>query len=236
MFVFRPGTCDYDVYRQVVQCNEYGLPETFQPDDIVLDVGAHIGSFAFACVQRGARHVVAFEPDPENRSLALRNLHDSLGSVVLRREAVWRSDVPVESVGYSGYERDGSAYNTGAGTLLSAEAGMEVGAVALDEVLAEVGGPVRLLKLDCEGSEFPILYTSKRLDRIKEIAGEFHEYDGPYAPRHSVPESARVGDMPFTMEALAAFLEAQGFRVTSGRGRPEPRIGLFSARRPRIDT
>jgi hypothetical protein len=45
------------------------LPERFSPDDIIIDIGAHIGAFAYACLQRGAGRVIAFEPEPENYAL-----------------------------------------------------------------------------------------------------------------------------------------------------------------------
>src|SRR5215217_6544055 len=41
----RPDTMDDAIFREVVQGNEYRLPEKIRDDDIVVDIGAHIGSF-----------------------------------------------------------------------------------------------------------------------------------------------------------------------------------------------
>src|SRR5215213_2924677 len=98
--------------------------------------------------------------------------------------------------------------------------------VVIDDVvdLATNGGErrVRLLKLDCEGAEWPIVLTSRRLHLIDEIAGEFHELGGPFPeigenrPSHPhVFHSARVAG--FTIEELVRFLGDAGFRVTYDR-------------------
>ncbi len=59
-FTFRPGTCDEEVFHAVNACNEYRLPDSFRPDDIILDIGTHIGSFCNAALERGAQHVYGF--------------------------------------------------------------------------------------------------------------------------------------------------------------------------------
>ena len=40
---FRPGTLDRMIFDGVVALDEYRLPECFELDDVVVDVGAHIG-------------------------------------------------------------------------------------------------------------------------------------------------------------------------------------------------
>ena len=55
---------------------------------------------------------------------------------------------------------------------------VRVPAVALSEVLRPIGA-VSLLKLDCEGSEYPILYETppELLRNVRAIAMEAHELD-----------------------------------------------------------
>jgi hypothetical protein len=85
--------------------------------------------------------------------------------------------------------------------------------VSLDAIL-ERFGRVKLLKLDCEGSEFPILLTSQRLDRVERVVGEIHELEGPFMAvldgRSRVP-----GYAAYRLEDLVARLESFGFRVTA---------------------
>ena len=42
-FALRPGTDDEVVWHCVVEANEYRLPDKLDADDVVLDIGAHIG-------------------------------------------------------------------------------------------------------------------------------------------------------------------------------------------------
>ena len=65
---FRKDTLDESIFNQVVNVNEYHLPLAFEPDDIVIDIGAHIGSFAQAVVSRGCRRVYCIEPDRSTTS------------------------------------------------------------------------------------------------------------------------------------------------------------------------
>src|SRR5687768_16400036 len=92
MFSFRPGTCDWNVYYNIVERNEYELPETFSPGDVILDIGAHIGSFSLACLRRGQVRVAAYEAVWENYSLAQAHLVQFADRVSLTHAAVWRSD------------------------------------------------------------------------------------------------------------------------------------------------
>jgi hypothetical protein len=46
MWSFRSGTLDRLIFDSVVALDEYRLPERFEPVVVVVDVGAHIGSFA----------------------------------------------------------------------------------------------------------------------------------------------------------------------------------------------
>src|SRR5262249_28055223 len=67
---------------------------------------------------------------------------------------------------------------------------------------------VSLMKIDCEGAEFPILLTSNRLGCIDRIVGEYHEL------RAELPRHVRLaGCEQFAVESLVARLEAFGFAV-----------------------
>jgi hypothetical protein len=70
----RPGTTDQLIYEWVVEANEYGLPDRFEPSDIVVDIGVHIGAFAHAALIRGCGHVHGVEADLENVRVATENL------------------------------------------------------------------------------------------------------------------------------------------------------------------
>jgi FkbM family methyltransferase len=229
-FAFRPGTLDEEIFKAVNLYNEYRLPDTFGADDIVLDVGTHIGSFCYAALVRGAGRVHSFEADEGNFRCAERNLASFGDRVRLANVAAWRSDQGPTTLVF----HPPDAVNTGGGNVGWADAGREVPAVPFDDLVRQAtdGGRrrVRFLKIDCEGSEFPILLTSKLLHLIDEIAGEFHEFAGDFDP-YDVPVRFRVaGAGRLTIDELAAALRRSGFEVSWERnGRTN--IGMFYARR-----
>lgn len=211
-FALRPNTSDAITQRNIWESNEYRVPEVLNPEDCVIDVGAHIGLFSYLCWQRGAREIFAFEPFPDNFQVCRSNLTDT--SVTLVDRAVWRSDrtqtTHLYLTGFTGMDPEGpdpiepGALNTGTCSVLGA-AGERVEALGLDEVIGD--RVVRILKLDCEGSEFPILLTSKRLKQVQYITGEYHL-------RQTWPEHALIeGHDTYTLGDLANYLTRLRFRV-----------------------
>ena len=240
------------IFDGVVALDEYRLPERFEPDDIVVDVGAHIGSFAYAIVLRGGRHVWSIEPDRANCAFAAEHLRPYVdrGFVRLMHAAVWRSDPNDDELRFDGYQVFPQSFldlagvvNTGGGSVMWG-GGEPVQKVAFDDVVDLVTNRgerrVRLLKLDCEGAEWPILLTSRRLHLIDEIVGEFHEIGGSFLEigedrlsKAHVFHSDRVAG--FTVEEFVRFLNDAGFCVTHRRHlRPNGALegyGLFFATR-----
>ena len=51
-FVFRPNTHDEEVFLAINTYHEYRLPERFHGDDVIIDIGSHIGSFCYAALLR----------------------------------------------------------------------------------------------------------------------------------------------------------------------------------------
>jgi hypothetical protein len=86
---------------------------------------------------------------------------------------------------------------------LISDKGVEVECIKLDDILAQ-HEKVRILKIDVEGSEYPILYTSKLLNKIDVILGEFHEMDNAL-------ES--INNYTFNREGLTKFLEDNNFEI-----------------------
>ncbi len=96
------------------------------------------------------------------------------------------------------YSNEYQEVNNASGNVMGA-GGTPVKAVGLDRIIRHVTDRgrfrVRLMKLDCEGSEYPILFTAKTLHLVDAIVGEFHnitEEHGPTHPFYRIPENARV--------------------------------------------
>jgi FkbM family methyltransferase len=226
----RPDTLDGSIWQSVVVHNEYRLPRQFQAADTILDIGAHIGGFSFACLIRGAGRVFAFEPEPENYQLACHNLASFGPRVRVENRAVWRSDGPGRQLFHTPSQ---DPRNTGGGGVFATDGGTPVVAIGLDDFLDELAARhgvkrIRLLKVDCEGSEYPVLLTSRKLDRIDAICGEYHEYGG------DLPEHLRIdGVTHFDRHALKKGLQSHGFHVELvPTGTPgQSNLGLFFAKR-----
>jgi FkbM family methyltransferase len=242
MFKMRPGTLDRYIFDQVFKFNEYSLPDRFQEADIVVDVGAHIGSFAFAALQRGAGRVYCIEADAENIEIATQNLQEFISQDRVRmvHGAAWRSDENDDVLSFDGYPQMGRFINTGGGRILTGSDESPVQKINFDAFISDITRQgecrVRFLKLDCEGSEWPILFTSKILHSIDEIRGEIHEISRSAAPENSPPTYAVRG--PFDalrVEDLIELLTGHGFTVNYSPCFIEvpyfERLGILSALR-----
>ena len=251
-WTFRNGTLDKAIFNGVALFNEYRLPPSFAPGDIVIDVGAHIGSFGQAVVSRGCKNVYCIEPDRSNFEIAAANLrpHVEAGCIQLVRGAAWRSDQNTDDLYFDGHHPFPDSYpgmegiiNTGNGSVIWGS-GEPIAKVGFDDIVDLVTNrgahQVRLLKLDCEGAEWPILLTSQRLDLIQEICGEFHEIGGEFLeisenrpaknPVFCLKEFANL-----TVDLLVGYLSDAGFTVsyrrhTTPTGALEG-LGLFFATR-----
>jgi FkbM family methyltransferase len=209
---------DKHIFQEVVVANEYRLPDSFLPEDIIIDIGMHVGSFCYAALSRGSHSVYGYEADEDNYNLAVANLKLFGERVRLHHKAVWRSDRTGDILYHPGSSSIG---NSGGGTVYwPAEHKVQV--VAFDDVLLEVthGGKdrVKLVKMDCEWAEFPILLTSRYLSLIDSIHGEFHEMNDGKHDFTPIPAVAQIpGVERFTLDELTKCLKGAGFSVTAIR-------------------
>ena len=173
----------------------------------VVDIGGNIGAFALFAARQGATKVIAFEPNSAAHACLQRNVAENglEGIVQARRLAVTavaeqRVRFPVAPSPYNriaGKNEQGD-YET-------------VETTSLARIIAkEAPGGIDLLKLDCEGGEYDILFASDApLHQVREIRMEYHCGRG---------------------EELADFVTSRGFRIT--RMQPEgPLTGMLWARR-----
>jgi FkbM family methyltransferase len=229
----RPLTFDVQIAESVIVDNEYALPEAFDSEDVVIDIGAHIGSFSTAALMRGAGKVYCYEAHPMNHAIASKNLTRFAKKTVCCNMAVWRSDEAGQTL-FNDVLDGLQQPNTGGISVLWNNEGVPVQTITLDDLLFDASNgfkkTVRLLKLDCEGSEYPILYTATKLRIVEEICGEYHQIEPEV-----VPDRARIGTMgdKYNPHGLKTFLEAQGFSVELESH--SQTVGIFHARR-KLDT
>jgi FkbM family methyltransferase len=230
----RKDSMDAHIYEHMFVWDEYKLKHReFQSTDRVLDIGGHAGYFTLCLLRRGVKQIHVYEVQPENLRLCRHHLQDAPETVRIYEEAVWdqsgkRLYLPETVPVFDGIE------NTG-GFSLSDRGRLPVETIAFDQAVERLtegfAHRIRLLKLDAEGAEWPILLTSKTLRYVDEIVGEFHEFGGEYD--REVPEVfQREGQTAFTRQLLCRTLSKQGFRVRCDRRKS--RFGIFFATRFRI--
>ena len=210
----RDAPMDRHIFHRIFARDEYGLnavaPGAF---DTVVDVGAHAGFFAVRAAPL-ARRVLCYEPIPANFDLLRRN--------VARFPHVRAH--PLAIAAKRGTVRMFLSDNPSSHSMFPAEPGregIEVPCIPLSEVFAEHAiERCDLLKLDCEGAEYEILYAvpEELWRRIDRICMEVH----PVA----------AGGKPWSAEGLVAHLGRVGHEARFHPSRRHPGKGhLFSVRK-----
>ena len=145
-------------------------PMEMQSGDVVIDIGAHVGFLGLPMAHRGIK-VYAYEPSPSNFSLLNQNKQQNrLDSLQVFPFAV--STAKGEEffmVGQS--STTGSLQRAGFSFAKSAATQVVVQTTTLADILTENKiGEVKLLKMDCEGSEYDILMQDNVKDCLKKCA------------------------------------------------------------------
>lgn len=234
-FEIRHGTQDLEVFNDVIVANQYQLSNKFPADSLIIDIGANVGCFAVACLLRGAGVVICFEPGAENFAQLGKNLLSWPDKYAAMNVAVWRSDVE-EPVCFS--SGNGSAACCCFPANMVEHNDARVNTIGLDEIIKQATNDgerrIQLLKIDAEYSEYPILYTSKRLDLVDEIVGETHEFNGDCVLREEYYNHPIYKN---TAADMQRFLKDQGFEVHAERESFSNQINtLFFARRQTPET
>lgn len=167
---------------------------------VIIDIGANVGYFSlYAYKEFSKAKIVAFEPFPPNFELLEdHKQRNKLNDLTLDKRAVSGTDSMLKinynpdvsfSVGASMVEREGSSST------------LEIPAITLNELFSEYDVKhCDLLKIDCEGAEYSILFNSSNevFQRVDNIVIEMHDW---------VPKEEG------TPEQLISFLEERDFIV-----------------------
>ena len=151
---------------------QYSLAKSMGLKDIdVIDVGAYIGDSAIWFSINGARHVYAIEPFPYVFRMAETNIKlNNIGNVTLINAGIGNMRTKVKILNTISGRYDS--------ILRESIDGIDIPILTLEDLVNTYGIEDALLKMDCEGCEKSILYTSiETLRRFKYI---IIEYDHGY--------------------------------------------------------
>jgi len=168
------------------------------PGDLAIDCGANVGTVTAAFVRRGA-YVHAFEPNPDAFAVLAERLGDD-PHVELHRDAVLDHAGPTRLYLHVDAVDDPVTASVGSSVLpfkgnVDEERYVEVDAIDLAEFVLELPQPVKVVKLDVEGAECPIVHRlidTGAIERTETVLVELHD-------RH-IPELA--GDCAALRERL----------------------------------
>lgn len=191
---------------------EYALysfktPEGWAPE--ILDVGAHVGSFAIHALRRWpAGRCTSYEPHPETYRLLENNTH---GLVCRTRNAAVVHPKTTEKVRlYEGVESEGrhacsirddvvwDAHTPQQHVSQQLDRWLEVDAVAAEDL-----EPCDVMKADTEGNEIPILRGYCHLHGVQILLVECH---------------AVIGDLQGQMRTVVSIAQGAGLQLVGQAG------------------
>jgi FkbM family methyltransferase len=186
----------------------------------IVDIGGGIGDFTtFAARSDANNRVVAFEPTPESFELLQENLRrNQVGNAQAYPQAIWSEQGTIwidTSVGEPGqfisHDQPAPAATVAVPSITLSQAFESLEITRCD-----------LLKMDCEGAEYPILFNTPiaTLAKVQRIVMEYH--DGL---------SVGPNGQPHTHQDLVNFLAAQGYTVQTQPNFVHDNLGYLYASR-----
>jgi FkbM family methyltransferase len=162
------------------------------PGDVILDVGAHIGTAAVLLARRWPdATLVCLEPNPHTFAYLERNLSANGVRSKAFNEAIGAADGTATLFGADEASCEAStSFQVGGSS-------REVAVAAFERVMREAPGPVRIVKLDCEGAEHEVLEAStpELWSDVEVVLLEYHRTSDPQSTWPAIEE--RFGKLGF---------------------------------------
>ena len=210
--VFEVPANFYHVFKEIFMEDFYNISSIIKnlpSQSTILDIGGNVGYFSFLIASKmPAAKIFAYEPILSNVDLFNKNI--DMNPALQNRMSVQQKAVtgkPVDSVNifFDDTETNAVVASIFENFAKENKKTTQIPAISLGEII-EMNKlhSIDLLKLDCEGSEYPIIYESDSniFDKIKNIAVEIHDLD--FDKNNTI--------------ALKAFLTTKGYYITQTMG------------------
>ncbi len=161
------------------QADQYRLRSTVKPGDIVLDVGANVGTETRAALSAGAGLVIAIEPEPLSLECLRRNLSAEIREkrVVIVPKGAWDKE-EISTLHLDPADAGGASF-----MWQKSDRAIQASLTTVDRLVADLRLPkVNLIKFHVEGAEKKALLgaaeTIRRYHPRLAISLEHHLDDG----------------------------------------------------------
>jgi len=176
----RKGSSDVEVFEQVLVNQEYfplleKLSFTGSHNIKIVDCGANIGLSAmyFNLYFKQKTELYLLEPFQDNLSLIKKNLEENSISATVLDKALWTSN---GKLSLDNSFRDGKEWSL----TVKEDVKGKIQGITLKELMLDLDlTEIDILKVDIEGSEFPVFIESKEnlscLNKVKYLFMEIHD-------------------------------------------------------------
>lgn len=163
--------------------NDYDFTNIdFKDGDIVIDIGANVGMVSILLAKKFPfLKIYSFEPLKENYDNLLKNIELNNipeGIITAENKAVTKDGRLINmSINSSNKGGSSTADVISTNSIMTKE-NCQIESITLEEIFKKYNiNKLKLLKIDCEGSEYEILYNANIniLNNIENLIGEFHE-------------------------------------------------------------
>lgn len=190
-----------DIWDAVTLRNEYQLPASGL-NGVVIDLGANVGAFSHWALRRGASHVIAVEPWADNIPLLQHNAARWGDKIKIVQAAVWEDNSVVQIAFHDQHVVNNTSTISVVGTVGEPH---KVNAVTLDELIGDQ--QIRLVKIDIEGAEGPVMAACTKWKQVQEVTGETHE-------------GCEVNGLVWTWDKIDTILRSAGFQTKFNQNGP----------------
>lgn len=224
--------------REIIETGTYEpeltavFKSVLRSGDVFVDIGANEGYFSILSskIVGSTGRVLAVEPQSRLQPVLKKNFAENHSTVELVPMALW------DSVGQAALNL-ASDINTGSTTLLASKGHFRnqelVRTTTLDALLSHHGiSKVRLLKVDAEGAEFPILRGADALfaeRRVEVLSLDFHPYHVAKEVPHQMDRWLRDRGYELSQTGVGMWLyhlpQAVGAFASLGPSKPILRFG-----------